>query len=244
MTLRAKQDHRSWGAIVLAVSDVHVYFGGSYVLQGMNLSVHKGECVGLLGRNGVGKTTLLRTILGLARPQSGAVHFNSNGITHLEAHEIPRLGIGYVPQRDVVFPDLTVAENLEIGSAKSHIRDVDVTPLFALFPRLKERLQQRAGSLSGGERQMLAIARAMVGNPTLVLLDEPTSGLMPLIVMELMQVIKKISASGIAILLVEQNIRCALDVCDRIYVMERGHTKFECSVPEADETQIFHQFGL
>jgi branched-chain amino acid transport system ATP-binding protein len=180
---------------MLLVHDVHVYYGEKHVLQGVSLEVKRGEIVALLGRNGVGKTTTLRTIMGLIKPRAGRIIFKDADITGLPAFKRARLGIGYVPQGRRLFPNLTVLENLKSGLRGKFKWDL-LKPVFELFPVLKERVNQKAGTLSGGEQQMLAIARALVTEPELLLMDEPTMGLMPALVHELMERIKELNMRG------------------------------------------------
>ena len=216
---------------MLELADLHAHYGKSHVLQGVRLKVAPGEAVALLGRNGVGKTTTLRTIMGLTAASGGAVSFEGNRLDRMSAHKIPRLGIGYVPQGRRIFPKLTVLENLCLGLDKDPPLAA-LAPIFARFPRLEERLKQAGGTLSGGEQQQLAIARTLVMKPKLILLDEPTEGIMPKLVADIRNEIKAINASGVSILLVEQNIRTALAVCARAYIMEKGVICYEGTAAE------------
>ena len=216
---------------MLELTQVHAHYGKSHVLQGVDLTVGDGEAVALLGRNGVGKTTLLRTIMNLMRASGGAVTFDGARLDRTEPHRIPGLGLGYVPQGRRIFPRLTVWENMCLGLT----RDPDEAALahiFARFPVLKERLRQAGGTLSGGEQQQLAIARCLVMQPKLLLLDEPTEGIMPRLVATIRREIKAIHAAGVSILLVEQNIRTALAVCDRVYIMEKGVISYRGTAAE------------
>lgn len=210
---------------MLAIEDLHVYYGESYVLQGVSLEVRKGEVVALLGRNGAGKTTTLRAIMGLTKPKSGRMLFKDVDITGLPSFKIARLGIGYVPQGRRLFPELTVLENLKTGFRGKPDEDV-LRGIFELFPVLKERLNQIARTLSGGEQQMLTVARALATTPDLLLMDEPTTGLMPILVSRLKEVIENLNKRGMTILLVEQKVPLALDLCDRVYIIERGQIKY------------------
>jgi len=210
---------------MLVVEDVHVYYGKSHVLQGVSLKVEKGEIVTLLGRNGAGKTTTLRAIMGLTKPTSGKILFKNVDITRLPTFKIAKLGIGYVPQGRHLFTRLTVLENLKTGFKGKLDKDT-ISDIFKLFPVLKERLSQVAGTLSGGEQQMLAIARALATNPDLLLMDEPTTGLMPALVSKFKEVIKRLNDEGMTILLVEQKVPLALDLSDRIYIMEKGRIMY------------------
>ncbi|MBI2205505.1 MAG: ABC transporter ATP-binding protein [Candidatus Rokubacteria bacterium] len=206
---------------MLDVADVHTYYGHSYVLQGVSLSVARGQVVAVLGRNGMGKTTLIRTIVGFTPPRQGRVVFKERDVTGWVSNRIVGLGLGLVPQGRRVFPSLTVTENLSVaargnGGAWSIDRAMD------LFPRLRERSGNRAGKLSGGEQQMLAIARALMTNPDLLVMDEPTEGLAPLLVREVGRVIERLKGEGFSILLVEQNLPLALRLADHVHVLSRG----------------------
>jgi branched-chain amino acid transport system ATP-binding protein len=206
---------------MLKLSGVHVHYGKLHILRGVSFEVGAGESVALLGRNGVGKTTTLRAIMGLARRTQGSVHFEGVDLASLKPWEVPRLGIGYVPQGRGIFPNLTVLENLCIGLAgKPDSATEDY--VFARFPRLKERIKQAGGTLSGGEQQMLAIARCLMTRPKLIILDEPTEGIMPLLVNQIRREIRRINQTGVSILLVEQNVETALRLCPRVALMEKG----------------------
>ncbi|MBI4591753.1 MAG: ABC transporter ATP-binding protein [Candidatus Rokubacteria bacterium] len=212
---------------MLKVEELHAFYGKSHVLQGVTLEVRPGEVAGLLGRNGVGKTTTLKAILGLVR-RRGRVRFNGREISSLPPHEIPRLGIGYIPQGRHIFSDLTVLENLTIGLVKEKGVPPDrLGAVFSHFPVLRTRLKQLGGTLSGGEQQMLAIARVLITGPALLLMDEPSEGLSPVMLATVRDRIKAIQASGVGILLVEQNVRLALDTCHRMYFMEKGIVRHE-----------------
>jgi branched-chain amino acid transport system ATP-binding protein len=206
---------------MLDVADVHTYYGDSYVLQGVSLSVGRGEVVGLLGRNGMGKTTLIRSIVGFTPPRRGRVVFKDQDITGWPSNRVIGLGLGLVPQGRRVFPSLTVTENLQVA-VRSNSGPWSVKRAMELFPRLRERQENRAGKLSGGEQQMLAIARALMTNPDLLLMDEPTEGLAPLLVREVGRVIEALKSEGLSILLVEQNLALALRLSDRVHVLSRG----------------------
>jgi branched-chain amino acid transport system ATP-binding protein len=227
---------------VLELAQVHAHYGKSHVLQGVDLTVGEGEAVALLGRNGVGKTTTLRTIMRLTPASSGAITFNGERLDQVEPHRIAGRGLGYVPQGRRIFPRLTVQENMCLGLA----RDPDeaaLAPIFERFPVLKERLRQAGGTLSGGEQQQLAIARCLAMKPKLLILDEPTEGLMPKLVAAIRREIKSIHASGVSILLVEQNIRTALAVCDRIYIMEKGVICYRGTAAELQaQPDAFHRY--
>ncbi len=214
---------------MLKVENLHVYYGGIHALKGIHLSVEKGQIVTLIGANGAGKSTTLRTIVGLERPRSGSVKFLENETTRLSTHQIIKKGIGIAPEGRRVFPNLTVLENLELGAYNTSHKDFESTLdwVYTLFPRLKERLKQLAGTLSGGEQQMLALGRALMSRPDLVLLDEPSLGLAPLIVEEVFNTIQTINKQGATILLVEQNAMAALHVANYAYVLETGSVTLE-----------------
>ncbi|MBI5167157.1 MAG: ABC transporter ATP-binding protein [candidate division NC10 bacterium] len=222
---------------MLKVDAIHTYYGKSHILHGVSLEVGEGEVVALLGRNGVGKTTTLKSIMGLVPPRSGSIVFNGREITRLPAYKVPRLGIGYIPQGKHIFPELTVLENLKIGLIRGKLEGDSLKGTFNYFPRLEERLDQMGGSLSGGEQQMLAIARALITNPRLVLMDEPTEGLMPLLVRLMKDIIKSIKGNGVSLLLVEQNLGTALEVSDKIYIMEKGMIVYEGKPQELAEDE-------
>jgi branched-chain amino acid transport system ATP-binding protein len=208
---------------MLNVLDVHTYYGDSHVLQGVTLQVDKGTVAALLGRNGVGKTTLCRSIVGFTPARAGRVTFNDADITRLPAHRICRLRISLVPQGRRIFASLTVKENLAIAARQdSGARRWDIPSVFALFPRLAERSHHRGNELSGGEQQMLAIARALVANPLFLVMDEPTEGLAPALVAEVAALIKRLKDEGMSILLVEQNAAFAVKVADFVHVMSKG----------------------
>jgi branched-chain amino acid transport system ATP-binding protein len=210
----------------LLVDDVHTFYGDSYVLQGVSLSMAKGTVVAVLGRNGVGKTTLVRTVIAFTPARRGRVLFAGQDVTRLPAYRIAQAGIALVPQGRRVFTSLTVRENLEIANGRSapgrDSLDWTLDAVLQLFPRLRERLSNRGGTLSGGEQQMLAIGRALIANPQLLLMDEPTEGLSPYVVEEIKQLILCLKQSGLSILLVEQNVELAVGVADLVYVMDKG----------------------
>ncbi|HBH04584.1 MAG: ABC transporter ATP-binding protein [Candidatus Rokubacteria bacterium RBG_16_73_20] len=212
---------------MLEVRDVHTYYGDSYVLQGVSLEVAQGQVVALLGRNGMGKTTLIRSLIGFTPPRRGRVVFKGTDITGWASNRAVDLGIGLVPQGRRVFPSLTVAENLAVAARRPG-GPWDVARVMTLFPRLGERAGHRAGKLSGGEQQMLAVARALMTNPELLLMDEPTEGLAPILVREVGKVIADLKAHGLSILLVEQNLAMALGVADHVHVMSRGRIVHSC----------------
>jgi branched-chain amino acid transport system ATP-binding protein len=206
---------------MLEVKDIHTYYGDSYVLQGVSLRVEQGQVVGILGRNGMGKTTLIRSIIGFTPPRQGRVMFKGRDITGWPSYRAVALGMGLVPQGRRVFPSLTVVENLGVA-ARGGDGTWTTERVMEHFPRLRERAESRAGKLSGGEQQMLAIARALMSNPDLLLMDEPTEGLAPLLVREVGRVIGDLKARGLSILLVEQNLPLALRVADEVHVLSRG----------------------
>ncbi len=210
---------------MLRLDDVHTYYGSIEALKGISIEVHDGEIVTLIGANGAGKSTTLRSINGLNRPRQGTIEFNGRNITRDPAHDIVRRGISQSPEGRKLFPRMSVLENLEMGafqrSNRTELRD-DLERVYALFPRLSERKQQRAGTLSGGEQQMVAIGRALMAHPTLLMLDEPSMGLAPIFVERVFETIVEINNQGTTILLVEQNAMMALDVANRGYVLETG----------------------
>jgi branched-chain amino acid transport system ATP-binding protein len=205
---------------VLEVEDVHTYYGESHVLQGISLQVAASEVLAILGRNGMGKTTLIRSIIGFTPPRRGSVRFKGQDITRWPPYRMVESGMALVPQGRRVFPSLTVRENLEV--ARGGRGRWTVEEVHALFPRLRERGSNRANKLSGGEQQMLAIGRALMTNPDLLLLDEPTEGLAPLLVLEVGRAIRELKREGLSILLVEQNLPLALSVADRTHIVSRG----------------------
>jgi branched-chain amino acid transport system ATP-binding protein len=213
-------------APLLELSDVHTYYGQIHALKGVSLTVNEGEVVTLIGSNGAGKSTTLRTISGLLRPRQGAIIFNGRSITATPAHKIVQSGLGHVPEGRGIFPALTVIENLEMGAYLLRNRaelERRLENVFYLFPRLSERMMQKGGTLSGGEQQMLAIGRALMQQPHVMLLDEPSMGLAPLLEEEIFNIIRRLnSEQGTTILLVEQNAQAALQVAHRAYVLETG----------------------
>jgi branched-chain amino acid transport system ATP-binding protein len=219
---------------LLAVEDIHTYYGLSHILWGVSLVVHRGECVCLVGRNGAGKTTTFKSIIGLATPRSGQVMFRGERIDGKPSHRIARSGVGFVPEERAIFPDLTVWENLDVARKPGADGRVEwtVDRVYAIFPRLAERHAQLGGTLSGGEQQMLTIARTLMGNPDLLLLDEPSEGLAPLIVMAIGELIGQLKKEGVTILLSEQNLPFALSLSDRIYVIDDGKIQYTGTTAE------------
>ena len=212
---------------MLRVDAISTFYGETQVLFGPSLSVGSGEIVALLGANGAGKTTLLRSILGLTPPRSGAISFDGAAITARPTHEIARMGIGWVPDDRRVFPSLSVARNLHLGFKKTRFRSWTLNEMFGIFSPLEHLMARDCENLSGGEMQMVAISRALLGSPGLVLFDEPSQGLAPKIVQDVMRTIRRLKSEGIAALVVEQNALAALDVADRVYVMGRGRIAYE-----------------
>ena len=223
---------------LVRVDDVHTYYGKSHILHGVSLEVGAGEVVGLLGRNGVGKSTTLKTIMGLVQPSRGSVSLAGAAITGAAPHKLARMGIGYVPEDRRIFRLLTVMENLRTGFDRQGVTETKrkalLDKVFAYFPVLAERRDQAGGTLSGGEQQMLAIARAMMLEPKIILLDEPTEGLMPRMVSQIRQIIDALHNEGIAILLVEQNVPLTLQASQRVYIMEKGVVRHHCAASEID----------
>jgi branched-chain amino acid transport system ATP-binding protein len=213
------------GDLLLSVRDVHTYYGTIHALKGISLDVREGEVVTLIGSNGAGKSTTLRSINGLNHPREGTITFAGRDITSTAAHDIVKMGISQSPEGRRVFPRMSVLENLEMGAyQRTHRGEIreDLDRVYQLFPRLEERKSQKAGTLSGGEQQMVAIGRALMARPRLLLLDEPSMGLAPIFVEKIFEIIREISQQGTTILLVEQNALMALDTADRGYVLETG----------------------
>src|SRR5216684_2626380 len=206
---------------MLRIEGLHTYYGHGHILQGVNLEIPPGRIAAVLGRNGIGKTTTLRSIIGLVSPRSGRVLLGDRDAAGWPPHRIVRVGVGYVPAGRMIFPDLSVVENIQVAQ-RVPARQWSMERLFALFPSLAERRSSKGSQLSGGEQQMLAIARALVTDPRIILLDEPSQGLAPLIVEELTRLIERLRDEGVSLLLVEQNLKLAEAVADVIYVMSRG----------------------
>jgi branched-chain amino acid transport system ATP-binding protein len=222
---------------LLDVEAIQTYYGDSHILHGVSLTVAPGEAVALLGRNGVGKTTLIRSIVGFTPPRDGLVRFHGREIQRWPAYRIAREGVGLVPQGRRIFAPLSVTENLELGARGGAAAVGRRDNVYALFPRLRERAAQGGGTLSGGEQQMLAIARALMTDPRLLLLDEPSEGLAPIIVREIGRVLVRLKGEGLSILLVEQNVPLALRVADRVYVMSKGQIVYHGSPADLDANE-------
>jgi branched-chain amino acid transport system ATP-binding protein len=228
---------------VLEVDDIHTFYGSSHVLHGVSVRVPPGQVVTVLGRNGMGKTTLIRSIVGFTPPRRGTVAFRGMTIHRLRPFAIARLGIGLVPQGRRIFPSLCVEENLRVAARPGRW---DLAGVYALFPRLRERAANRGHQLSGGEQQMLAIARALMTNPDLLLLDEPSEGLAPLLVAEVSRALGQLRAQGMAILLVEQNLPMAIGLADHAYVLSKGRVVYDGSPAAlwADEARKAELLGV
>ena len=235
---------------MLRLDDVHTHYAKSHILHGVSLEVQPGEVVGLLGRNGVGKSTTLKTIMGLVRPSGGHVRFEGREIGGTAPHRLAHLGIAWVPEDRRIFRLLTVMENLRTGLDRPGMTEARrrelLDKVYAHFPVLAERQAQAGGTLSGGEQQMLAIARAMMLEPKIILLDEPTEGLMPRMVSQIREIITRLHQDGVAILLVEQNVPLALDVSDHVYIMEKGLVRHHATAAalRADHAVIHQYLGV
>jgi branched-chain amino acid transport system ATP-binding protein len=232
---------------LVKIEGVHTFYGKSHILHGVSLVVGKGEVVGLLGRNGVGKSTTLKTIMGLVTPSQGSIVFEGKPITGLPPHKLARQGLGYVPEDRRIFKLLTVMENLRTGLDRSGVTEARrkelLDKIFTYFPRLAERRDQAGGTLSGGEQQMLAIARAMMLEPKIILLDEPTEGLMPRMVSQIKEIVDVLHREGVAILLVEQNVPLTLQASQRIYFMEKGEVRHHAISSELKvDDPVIHQY--
>jgi branched-chain amino acid transport system ATP-binding protein len=238
----------SGDAALLQVEALHAYYGASHVLFGVSLRAAPGEVVALLGRNGAGKTTTLRSIMGLLPPRAGRVHVRGRDVTGWAPYRVARLGVGFVPEDRRIFADLTVEENLEVGRRARGAADPAPAwthgRLYEFFPVLGERRWQKAGTLSGGEQQMLTIARTLMGNPALLLLDEPSEGLAPVVVATLLDRLLALKARGQTILLSEQNLRFATRLADRAYVLEQGHVRYEGTIAQLEADREVRQAYL
>jgi branched-chain amino acid transport system ATP-binding protein len=235
---------------LVSVEDLHTYYGKSHILDGVSLRVGHGEVVGLLGRNGVGKSTTLKTIMGLVNAAAGKILLEGQSIAGVPPHQLARMGIGYVPEDRRIFRLLTVMENLRTGLDRNGVAEERKRELldkaFTYFPRLAERRDQAGGTLSGGEQQMLAIARAMMLEPKIILLDEPTEGLMPRMVSQIREIIDVLHKEGVAILLVEQNVPLTLQASQRVYIMEKGTVRHHCAASDikVDDPVIKQYLGV
>ena len=223
---------------LLSLENINVSYGNTPILRNINLSLDEGEIVGIMGRNGVGKTTLMKAVIGLLSPDEGAIHYDGDNVTDLSADRRARLGIGYIPQGRDVFPDLTVKQNVRMGlSISEHKSEKLVDDIYEYFPRLNERRSQKAGTMSGGEQQMLAIGRALAGNPDLLLLDEPSEGIQPSIVQQITDDIARINDEfNVTVLFVEQNLQVIRELSERCYVVDRGRIETELDATELDDT--------
>lgn len=209
--------------MMLKIDDIHVYYGAIHAVKGVSFEVNEGEIVALIGANGAGKSTILKTVSGLMHPRGGSITFMDQDITHMDAYKLVRHGLAHVPEGRRIFLQMSVQDNLEMGAfTQKDVSKEDLDMVFELFPRLKERRRQIAGTLSGGEQQMLAMSRALMSHPKLMMLDEPSMGLAPILVDQIFHIIKELHKAGTTILLVEQNASKALEIADRAYVLETG----------------------
>jgi branched-chain amino acid transport system ATP-binding protein len=228
--------------MLLEIHDLNTYYGASHVLQGISATISGGEIVGLLGRNGMGKSTILKSIMGLVKTRSGSVVFEGRDITGHPPYKVARWGIGYVPEERRIFPNLSVLDNLSLGVKGGKTAEADnpdhwtVERIFHHFPRLKVRADQKGRFLSGGEQQMLTIGRSLMGNPKLLLVDEPTEGLAPLLVREVRNILAEINKAGVSILLVEHNLKVAMSLANRVYLMGKAHIGFSGTIEELNAT--------
>ena len=229
--------------MILKIHDIHTYYGESYVLQGISFDVEKGSIVGILGRNGMGKTTLIRSIIGFTPPRRGEIFFKDVDITRMPSHNIVRMSLGLVPQGRRIFPSLSVQENLRVGARGLGSDAWNEEKIYDLFPVLKERTHHKGNQLSGGEQQMLAIARALMGNPELLLMDEPGEGLAPMLIQKIGESILQLKERGLSILLVEQNLPFAIETSDFIHVLTKGmivHSSTPKELWENEEVKTQH----
>jgi branched-chain amino acid transport system ATP-binding protein len=227
---------RTGGDPLLVVDDIHTYYGESYVLQGVSLHVRRGHVVAVLGRNGMGKTTLIRSVIGFTPARRGRILYRGMDITRRPSEQIAKLGVGLVPQGRRIFPSLTVQENLLVGARRRNGEGWTLDRIHTLFPRLRDRSHYRGNRISGGEQQMLAIGRALMANPEFLLMDEPSEGLAPLLVQELGGVLARLKQEGLSFLLVEQNFRLALSLADRVFVLSKGRVVFEGTPSELEQS--------
>ena len=233
-------------AAMLSLTDVHSYYGHIHALQGVDLEVHAGEIVTLLGTNGAGKTTTLKTISGLLHPRLGSVKLEGRDVSHVASHKLVQMGVGHAPEGRRIFSRLTVLENLQMGGYTRTSAEVrqDTAHVFELFPRLEERASQRGGTLSGGEQQMLAIGRALMTRPRVLLLDEPSLGLSPILVQQIFRIIQEINSRGMTILLVEQNALQALAIAHRGYVLQTGRVVLSGTSAELSRNEMVRRAYL
>jgi len=222
---------------ILEVEDIHTYYGDAYVIQGLSLKLEQGQILGLLGRNGVGKTTLVNSIVGFSPPRRGKIVFKGADITHISSFATVRSGMGLVPQGRRVFPTLSVEENLLVAERSVDRHGWNLDRVYALFPRLKERCRQRAKTLSGGEQQMLAIGRGLMTNPDCLIMDEPSEGLAPIVIHSVWEVVAKLKQEGLSILLVEQNANLALKLVDYVHVMSKGQVVYSARPEELEANE-------
>ncbi len=231
---------------MLHIENLHAYYGLSHVLQGVSLDVKEGEAVSLLGRNGAGKTTTLLALMGYLKPKPGVIEYQGRDISRLSPWRVSRLGVGFVPQERGIFSSLTVLENLTVAARRGRKGLWKLADVYKLFPRLEERRDNRGNQLSGGEQQMLAIGRALLLNPSLLVLDEPSEGLAPLIVEEIIKTLRDVRDNGLSILVVEQNTRVAFDVADRHYVLSKGTVCYQGSTADirANDEMVRQYLGV
>lgn len=229
--------------VLLSLEDVQASYGSTPILRDIDLAIESGETVGIMGRNGVGKTTLMKTIIGLLTPDEGSIRFRGTDVTDTSADRLAELGMGYIPQGRDVFPDLTVEQNVRMGTSISeHKRDL-VRKVYDYFPRLDERRGQKAGTMSGGEQQMLAIGRALAGNPDLLLLDEPSEGIQPSIVQQITEDIERVSEElGVTVLFVEQNLSVVQELSERCYVIDNGRIETELDATELEDSEAVAEY--
>jgi branched-chain amino acid transport system ATP-binding protein len=239
-------DATAAGTPVLRLKDVNTFYGSIHALRGIDLEVHAGEIVTLIGANGAGKTTTLKTISGLLHPRTGTVEFEGKDVSHVPAHDLVRMGVGQAPEGRRIFSRLTILENLQMGgfTRSKAENEEQMEQVFELFPRLRERIGQKGGTLSGGEQQMLAIGRALMTRPRVLLLDEPSLGLAPILVQQIFGIIREINSRGMTILLVEQNAIQALSVANRGYVLQTGHVVLSGSAHELRENETVRKAYL
>ena len=232
---------------LLMVNDINTFYGESHILHDLSIQVGEGEVVSILGRNGVGKTTTLRSIMGLSKPRSGTIEFHGKDITQQASHKTLLNGIALVPEERIIFPNLSVEENLRVPRSRTSYNDkyhISKNELYNIFPILDERQGQSGQSLSGGEQQMLAIARSLITNPDLLMLDEPSEGLAPQIVADVQKIIDRLANEGLTILLVEQNVNLAESLADRHYILERGKVQFEGQLSDLSEERQNSLLGV